>query len=46
MPSPLQLDLSVANFKPIVGLVPPMSQGEPTWTAAKGVFESGQGATT
>jgi len=33
MPGPLRLDVFVAPYKPIVGLIPPMSQGEATWPA-------------
>jgi len=33
MPSPLRLDVLVAPYKPIVGLIPPMSAGEATWPA-------------
>ena len=33
MPSPLHLDVLVAPYKPIVGLIPPMSAGEATWPA-------------
>jgi glyoxylase-like metal-dependent hydrolase (beta-lactamase superfamily II) len=42
MPSPLQLDVFVANYKPIVGLVPPMSEGKPTWPATSVSLISGK----
>ena len=50
MSSPLHLDVLVAPYKPIVGLIPPMSNGEATWPAtsvlliigAQSIFEQGQ----
>jgi glyoxylase-like metal-dependent hydrolase (beta-lactamase superfamily II) len=33
MSSPLHLDVFVVPYKPIVGLIPPMSKGEATWPA-------------
>jgi glyoxylase-like metal-dependent hydrolase (beta-lactamase superfamily II) len=42
MPSPLQLDVFVSNYKPIVGLVPPMSDGKATWPATSVSLISGK----
>jgi hypothetical protein len=54
MSSPLHLDVLVAPYKPIVGLIPPMSKGQATWPAtsvlliigAQSIFEQGQGASS
>ena len=48
MSSPLHLDVFVSPYKPIVGLIPPMSAGKATWPAtavslSQGVFGEGQG---
>jgi glyoxylase-like metal-dependent hydrolase (beta-lactamase superfamily II) len=42
MPGPLRLDVFVAPYKPIVGLIPPMSQGEATWPATAVSLISGE----
>jgi glyoxylase-like metal-dependent hydrolase (beta-lactamase superfamily II) len=42
MSSPLRLDVFVAPYKPIVGLIPPMSQGEATWPATAVSLISGE----
>jgi len=42
MSSPLRLDIFVAPYKPIVGLIPPMSQGEATWPATAISLISGE----
>ena len=41
MSSPLHLEVHVLPYKPIVGLVPPMSEGEPTWPATSVSLISG-----
>jgi len=47
MSSRLNLDVFVAPYKPIVGLIPPMSEGEATWPATSvSLFEQGQGASS
>ncbi len=42
MSSPLRLDLLVIPYKPIVGLIPPMSEGEATWPATSVSLISGE----
>ncbi len=42
MSSPLHLDLFVVLYKPITGLIPPMSKGEPTWPATSVSLISGE----
>ena len=42
MTSPLHLDVFVAPYKPIVGLVPPMGGGEATWPATSVSLISGE----
>jgi glyoxylase-like metal-dependent hydrolase (beta-lactamase superfamily II) len=42
MTSPLHLDVFVAPYKPIVGLVPPMGEGEATWPATSVSLISGE----
>ncbi len=42
MPGPLRLDVFVAPYKPIVGLIPPMSEGEATWPATSVSLISGE----
>ncbi len=42
MSNPLRLDVFVAPYKPIVGLIPPMSQGEATWPATAVSLISGE----
>ncbi len=41
MASPLHLDVLVVPYKPIVGLIPPMSKGEATWPATSVSLISG-----
>ena len=40
--SPLHLDVLVAPYKPIVGLIPPVSKGEATWPATSVSLISGE----
>lgn len=40
--SPLHLDVFVSPYKPIVGLIPPMSEGKPTWPATSVSLISGE----
>ena len=42
MSSPLHLDVFVAPYKPIVGLIPPMSEGQATWPATAVSLISGE----
>ena len=42
MSSPLHLDVFVVPYKPITGLIPPMSTGEPTWPATSVSLISGE----
>src|SRR5216683_4147970 len=42
MSSPLHLDVFVAPYKPIVGLIPPMSEGKATWPATAVSLISGE----
>jgi glyoxylase-like metal-dependent hydrolase (beta-lactamase superfamily II) len=42
MSSPLRLDVLVIPYKPIVGLIPPMSEGEATWPATSVSLISGE----
>ena len=42
MSSPLHLDVFVAPYKPIVGLIPPMSEGVATWPATAVSLISGE----
>ena len=42
MTSPLHLDVFVAPYKPIVGLGPPMGEGEATWPATSVSLISGE----
>jgi hypothetical protein len=42
MPRPLSLDVFVAPYKPIVGLVAPMGAGEATWPATSVSLISGE----
>ena len=42
MSSPLHLDVFVVPYKPITGLIPPMSKGEPTWPATSVSLISGE----
>jgi glyoxylase-like metal-dependent hydrolase (beta-lactamase superfamily II) len=42
MSSPLHLEVHVLPYKPIVGLIPPMSDGEPTWPATSVTLISGE----
>ena len=42
MSSPLHLDVLVAPYKPIVGLIPPVSKGEATWPATSVSLISGE----
>ncbi len=42
MPGPLRLDVFVAPYKPIVGLIPPMSEGKATWPATAVSLISGE----
>jgi glyoxylase-like metal-dependent hydrolase (beta-lactamase superfamily II) len=42
MSSPLHLDVFVAPYKPIVGLIPPMSEGKATWPATSVSLISGE----
>jgi glyoxylase-like metal-dependent hydrolase (beta-lactamase superfamily II) len=42
MPSPLRLDVFVVPYKPIVGLIPPMGEGEATWPATSVSLISGE----
>ena len=42
MPSPLSLDVFVVPYRPIVGLVAPMSEGEATWPATSVSLISGE----
>ena len=42
MPSPLSLEVFVVPYKPIVGVVPPMGDGEPTWPATSVSLISGE----
>jgi glyoxylase-like metal-dependent hydrolase (beta-lactamase superfamily II) len=42
MSSPLHLEVRVLPYKPIVGLIPPMSDGEPTWPATSVTLISGE----
>lgn len=42
MSSPLHLEVHVLPYKPIVGLVPQMSEGEPTWPATSVSLISGE----
>jgi len=42
MSSPLHLDVFVVPYKPIAGLIPPMSKGEPTWPATSVSLISGE----
>ena len=40
--SPLRLQVLVIPYKPIVGLIPPMSRGEATWPATSVSLISGE----
>jgi glyoxylase-like metal-dependent hydrolase (beta-lactamase superfamily II) len=42
MSGPLHLDVLVVPYKPIVGLIPPMSKGEATWPATSVSLVSGE----
>jgi len=42
MSSPLRLDVLVIPYKPIVGLIPPMGEGEATWPATSVSLISGE----
>jgi len=42
MSSPLHLDVFAVPYKPIAGLIPPMSKGEPTWPATSVSLISGE----
>jgi glyoxylase-like metal-dependent hydrolase (beta-lactamase superfamily II) len=42
MSSPLRLDVLVIPYKPIVGLIPPMGDGEATWPATSVSLISGE----
>jgi hypothetical protein len=42
MPSPLHLDVFVAPYKPIVGLIDPMGEGDATWPATSVSLISGE----
>jgi len=42
MSSPMHLDVFVVPYKPITGLIPPMSTGEPTWPATSVSLISGE----
>jgi glyoxylase-like metal-dependent hydrolase (beta-lactamase superfamily II) len=42
MSSPLHLDVFVVPYKPIVGLIPPMGEGEATWPATSVSLISGE----
>ena len=42
MSSPLHLDVFVVPYKPIVGVIPPMGTGEPTWPASSVSLISGE----
>jgi glyoxylase-like metal-dependent hydrolase (beta-lactamase superfamily II) len=42
MSSPLNLDVFVAPYKPIIGLIPPMGEGEATWPASSVSLISGE----
>jgi glyoxylase-like metal-dependent hydrolase (beta-lactamase superfamily II) len=42
MSSPLQLDVFVVPYKPIVGLIEPMGEGEATWPASSVSLISGE----
>ena len=42
MSSLLQLEVHVLPYKPIVGLIPPMGEGEPTWPATSVSLISGE----
>jgi hypothetical protein len=42
MSSPLHLDVFVVPYEPIAGLIPPMSKGEPTWSATSVSLISGE----
>jgi len=42
MSSPMHLDVFVVPYKPITGLIPPMSKGEPTWPATSVSLISGE----
>jgi glyoxylase-like metal-dependent hydrolase (beta-lactamase superfamily II) len=42
MSSPLHLDVFVVPYKPIVGLIPPMGDGEATWPATSVSLISGE----
>ena len=42
MSSPLHLDVFVVPYKPIVGVIPPMGAGEPTWPVSSVSLISGE----
>ena len=42
MSSPLHLDVFVVPYKPITGLIPPMSKGEATWPATSVSLVTGE----
>jgi glyoxylase-like metal-dependent hydrolase (beta-lactamase superfamily II) len=42
MSSPLHIDVFVVPYKPIVGLIPPMGEGEATWPATSVSLISGE----